>query len=59
MPWKECNHMDEKLRFVARLLDGKKMAPRLFHGGWADTEWHTSMLGNTLSSREKNLQRYP
>ena len=26
MPWKECNHMDEKLRFVARLLDGDKMA---------------------------------
>lgn len=27
MPWKECNHMDERLRFVARLLDGEKMAP--------------------------------
>ena len=26
MPWKECNAMDEKLRFVARLLDGEKMA---------------------------------
>lgn len=26
MPWKECNHMDERLRFVARLLDGEKMA---------------------------------
>lgn len=26
MPWKECNHMDERLRFVARLLDGDKMA---------------------------------
>ena len=24
MPWKECNHMDERLRFVARLLDGEK-----------------------------------
>ncbi len=26
MPWKECNPMDERLRFVARLLDGEKMA---------------------------------
>lgn len=26
MPWKECNKMDEKLKFVARLLDGEKMA---------------------------------
>ena len=27
MPWQECNRMDERLRFVARLLDGEKMAP--------------------------------
>ncbi len=26
MPWKECNRMDERLRLVARLLDGEKMA---------------------------------
>lgn len=26
MPWKECSVMDEKLKFVARLLDGEKMA---------------------------------
>ena len=26
MPWKECNKMDEKLRFVARYLDGEKIA---------------------------------
>ena len=26
MPWKKCNRMHERLRFVARLLDGKKMA---------------------------------
>lgn len=25
MPWKECKRMDERLRFVARLLDGEKM----------------------------------
>ena len=27
MPWKECHVVDELLRFVARLLEGEKMAP--------------------------------
>ena len=27
VPWKGCAKMDERLRFVARLLDGEKMAP--------------------------------
>ena len=27
MPGKECHVMDERLRFVARLLEGEKMAP--------------------------------
>lgn len=27
MPWKECNQMDERLKFIARLLDGEKMSP--------------------------------
>jgi hypothetical protein len=27
MPWKECDKVDEKVKFVARLLDGEKMAP--------------------------------
>ena len=27
MPWKECKPMDERLRFVARLLEGEKMTP--------------------------------
>jgi putative transposase len=26
MPWRECYKMDERLKFVARLLDGEKMA---------------------------------
>ena len=26
MPWKECNKMDQKLKFIARLLEGEKMA---------------------------------
>lgn len=27
MPWRLCKPMDEKLKFVARLLEGEKMAP--------------------------------
>jgi putative transposase len=27
MPWKECRVVDDRLRFVARVLDGEKMAP--------------------------------
>ena len=26
MPWQEFSKMDERLRFVARLLEGEKMA---------------------------------
>ena len=26
MPWKECSVMDEKMRFVARLIEGEPMA---------------------------------
>ena len=26
MPWKECHVVEERLRFIARLLDGEKMA---------------------------------
>ena len=27
MPWRECKPMDERLRFIARLLEVEKMAP--------------------------------
>lgn len=27
MPWKECSVVDEKVKFVARLIEGEKMAP--------------------------------
>jgi transposase-like protein len=26
VPWRECHRMDERLRFVARLLEGEKVA---------------------------------
>jgi len=28
MPWKKCKPMDERLKFIARLLEGEKMAPQ-------------------------------
>ena len=27
MPWNECKPMDERLRFIARFLEGERMAP--------------------------------
>ena len=27
MPWLECKPMDERIRFIGRLLEGEKMAP--------------------------------
>ena len=32
MPWKECHVVEERLRFIARLLDGEKMAGRPVRG---------------------------
>jgi transposase len=26
MPWQECNKVDEKLKFLARLLEGEQMS---------------------------------
>lgn len=26
MPWKECNKVDERMKFISRLLSGEKMA---------------------------------
>jgi hypothetical protein len=31
MPWKECHVMDERLRIVARLLDGRGNGERIRH----------------------------
>jgi hypothetical protein len=27
MPWEECTVMDQKIKFIARLLKGEQMAP--------------------------------
>ena len=38
MPWKESHVMDERLRFVARLLESEKMAPLCAELGLAPEE---------------------
>ena len=50
MPWKECHAMDERLRFVARLLEGEKMAPLCAEFGRA--RWIRS-----AASRTRGLSR--
>lgn len=36
MPWKAYNPIDERLKFVARLPDGEKMAPCVVSSGSHD-----------------------
>jgi len=43
MPWKECHVMDERLRFVARLLEGEKMAPLCAEFGISHKTGHKSL----------------
>jgi len=33
MPWNECKPMDERLRFIARLLEGETMASEMLMRG--------------------------
>ncbi len=40
MGWKECNKMDEKLKFIARYLDGEKIAPLCREFGVSRTTGH-------------------
>ena len=48
MPWKECHVMDERLRFVARRLEGEKMAPLCAEFGISrKTGYKTSMLARS------------
>ncbi len=59
MPWKECHVVDERLRFMARLLDGEKMARLCAEFGISrktgykivDRYRHTGVRGLTDRSR--------
>jgi hypothetical protein len=50
MPWKECHVMDERLRFVARLLEGEKMAPLCAEFGISRTGPSESLSWSTYPS---------
>src|SRR4026207_904233 len=47
MPWKECHIMDERLRFVARRLEGEKMAPPCAGFGISRKNGHKSFERST------------
>lgn len=39
MPWTECRVMDQKLQFIAKLIEGEKMAPpSAFPKGFEEVE---------------------
>lgn len=44
MPWKECHVEDERLRFVARRLDGESMTALCaeFGGSGSASAWNAS-----------------
>ncbi len=58
MPWKECQPMDERLRFIARLLEGEKMAPlcREFGISRVGIDKLTCRRGLALQDRGLNAQ---
>ncbi len=58
MPWKECHVMDERLRFVARLLDGEKMAPLCAEIGKSWSGREDSNLRPLGPEPSRNLQNY-
>jgi hypothetical protein len=39
LPWNECSVMEERVRFVARLMEGEEMAAlRKWRRGWDSTD---------------------
>jgi len=57
MPWKECHVMDERLRFVARLLEGEKMAPLSHARAWSCPLACFGRLRGTLQDGDKTGAR--
>ena len=44
MPWKECHIVEERLRFIARLLDGEKMAGLVWEA------WDAGLIPDELAT---------
>ena len=56
MPWEECHVMDERLRFVARLLEGEKMAPLCAEFGISRKTGYKILIGTrTAASRRSAI----
>jgi hypothetical protein len=56
MPWKECHVVDERLRFIARLLDGENAQ--------SSADWCLPLLpscsqGRVTESRSTQLRPFP
>lgn len=64
MGWKECNEMDEKLKFIARYLEGEKIAPLCREFGVSRTTGHGliqryKMMGQeALVEQKRTPHRY-
>ena len=54
MPWNECNVVEDRLRFIARLLDGEKMAGLCREFGRQFKSGYQSLVAfDVRESREK------
>ena len=64
MPWKECNLMDERRNFIARLLNGGgwrccaassafPASPAKSQTGYAMLDWLRSDLGGDIAARSQ------
>ena len=64
MSWMECNKMDEKLKFIARYLEGEKIAPLCREFGVSRTTGHKlieryKMMGQmALVEQKRTPHRY-
>src|SRR5262249_50069251 len=64
MPWKECSVMDERLRFVAKLLDGESMSDACREFGISRKTGYKIFArykghgGEALSDRSRRPVRY-
>src|SRR4030095_10700546 len=54
MPWKECHVMDERLRFVARLLEGERATPFDFICPSRNVAWR-KLDPNPISDTFRNV----
>jgi hypothetical protein len=49
VPWKECNHVGDRLKFIARLLDGEKMAMLCRQFGISSKTGYKILVGPRLT----------